>query len=77
MTAFGMDKFYDALVSTQPSGRVGTPEDFAGLILFICGRGGAHMTGNAFVIDGGQLLTGYKGKPDADDDEDEAAKAKL
>ncbi|WPH02424.1 Hypothetical protein R9X50_00528800 [Acrodontium crateriforme] len=63
MTAYGMGSALDTLVSTQPSGRVGKPEDFAGLILFICSMGGAHMTGNAFEIDGGSNLSGMRGKP--------------
>ena len=38
------------------TGRTGTAEDMAGTLLYLCGRGGAHVTGNALAVDGGQLL---------------------
>ena len=60
MTAYGMRDYLDTLKSGQPSGRVGKPEDFAGLILFICSMGAAHMTGNVFEIDGGSTLSGWR-----------------
>lgn len=62
MTAYGMQDHMETLTSGQPSGRVGQPEDFAGLVLFIASRGGAHMTGNAFEIDGGSTLSGFRAK---------------
>lgn len=71
MTAFGMDKFSDTLSSGQPSGRVGKPEDFAGLVLFISSKGAAHVTGNAFEIDGGSTLSGWRA------DAKQVAKAKI
>ncbi|KAK5124680.1 hypothetical protein LTR85_001393 [Meristemomyces frigidus] len=60
MTAFGMREALDTLVSGQPSGRVGKPEDFAGLVLFISSMGAAHMTGNVFEIDGGSTQSGFR-----------------
>jgi NAD(P)-dependent dehydrogenase (short-subunit alcohol dehydrogenase family) len=62
MTAFGIDKAMDTLLSGQPSGRVGKPEDFAGLVLFLSSVGAAHMTGNVLEIDGGSTLSGFRGK---------------
>ncbi|KAH7115017.1 hypothetical protein B0J11DRAFT_470587 [Dendryphion nanum] len=62
MTNFGLDKYRDMLVSGQPTGRIGKPSDFGGLVLFLSSKGGAHMTGNALEIDGGSTLTGYRGK---------------
>lgn len=62
MTAFGMQSAMDTLTSGQPSGRVGKPEDFAGLILFLCSQGAAHMTGNVLEIDGGSTLSGFRSK---------------
>ncbi|KAK3066114.1 hypothetical protein LTR53_017663 [Teratosphaeriaceae sp. CCFEE 6253] len=62
MTAFGMREAMDTLVSGQPSGRVGKPEDFAGLVLFLSSLGAAHMTGNVLEIDGGSVLSGFKSK---------------
>lgn len=60
MTAFGLKSSMDTLVQRQPSGRIGTPKDFAGLILFLSGRGGAHMVGTVQEIDGGSTRTGYR-----------------
>ncbi|KAL6705117.1 hypothetical protein ACN47E_007222 [Coniothyrium glycines] len=62
MTNFGLQKFGDALVAGQPTGRVGKPSDFGGLVLFLSSLGSAHMTGNAIEIDGGATLTGWRGK---------------
>ncbi|CAK7222140.1 hypothetical protein SBRCBS47491_004768 [Sporothrix bragantina] len=38
-----------------PLERVGTPEDVAGLTLFLCGRSGAYINGNILISDGGRL----------------------
>lgn len=52
----------DTLVSGQPSGRIGKPEDFAGLILFLSSQGAAHMTGNVLELDGGSTRSGFRSK---------------
>lgn len=62
MTSFGLDKYNDTLVSGQPTGRIGKPSDFGGLVLFLSSMGSAHMTGNVIEIDGGSTLTGWRGK---------------
>ena len=36
-----------------PAGRIGTPEDMAGTVLFLAGRGGAFTTGAVVPLDGG------------------------
>ena len=36
-----------------PIGRVGSPEDIAGCMLFLCGRGGAYVTGSIIPVSGG------------------------
>ena len=38
---------------TVPMGRLGRPEDIAGAILFLTGRGGAYTTGAILPVDGG------------------------
>nr|OQO16870.1 hypothetical protein B0A51_15311 [Rachicladosporium sp. CCFEE 5018] len=73
MTAFGMEKFEKTLTAVQPSGRVGKPEDFAGLVLFLSSRGAGHITGNAIEIDGGSTLSGWR----ADAKEVGSAKARI
>ncbi|KAG9768348.1 Rhamnolipids biosynthesis 3-oxoacyl-[acyl-carrier-protein] reductase [Exophiala dermatitidis] len=65
MTRFGIDKYIDSLLERQPTGRVGKPSDFAGLILFLSSAGSAHMTGNVLEIDGGSTLTGWRSKKKA------------
>lgn len=40
--------------SGVPLGRIGRPDDIAGALLFLCGRGGAYVTGAILPIDGGK-----------------------
>jgi NAD(P)-dependent dehydrogenase (short-subunit alcohol dehydrogenase family) len=63
MTNFGVDKYLDTLLQGQPTGRIGQPEDFAGLVLFLSSKGGAHITGNAIEIDGGSHVSGWRRAP--------------
>jgi NAD(P)-dependent dehydrogenase (short-subunit alcohol dehydrogenase family) len=44
-----------------PLGRLGRPEDIASAMLFLCGRGGAYVTGAILNIDGG---VGVESGPD-------------
>ena len=37
----------------NPSGRVGTPEDIAGLAIFLCSRAGEYVVGQVIASDGG------------------------
>ncbi|MDH5737643.1 MAG: SDR family oxidoreductase [Gammaproteobacteria bacterium] len=43
----------DNLEARTPAGRVGTPEDIAGLVNFMSGPDGAFMTGSYVIMDGG------------------------
>lgn len=67
MSNFDLEQVMPSLLAQQPSGRVGKADDFAGLVLFLAGRGAAHVTGNAIVIDGGSTVSGFKGKPKRQD----------
>lgn len=40
MTAFGISMAGDKMAAAHPMGRIGSPEDIAGLALFLC----AHLT---------------------------------
>ncbi|KIW11293.1 hypothetical protein PV08_10593 [Exophiala spinifera] len=65
MTNFGISKYLDTLLERQPTGRVGKPSDFGGVILFLSSTASAHMTGNVIELDGGSMLTGWKVKSKA------------
>ncbi len=55
MTAFftADEKLSKAVTRGVPLGRLGRPEDFAGLVLCLCGVSGAYMTGAIIPLDGG------------------------
>lgn len=55
MTAFATadDKRREKVAQVVPRGRIGSPEDIAGALLYLCGRGGAYITGAVLPIDGG------------------------
>lgn len=52
MTAYGLSKNKDHITSAYPMGRIGTPEDIAGLVLFLTSRAGAHVSGSFIESDG-------------------------
>ena len=49
----------NALLGNIPLGRLGKPEDVAGLVAFLASEDAAYVTGSTFVIDGG-LMRNYK-----------------
>ena len=55
MTAFATqdEATRDAVGQDVPLGRVGRDEDIAGCMLFLCGRGGAYVTGAVIPVSGG------------------------
>ena len=48
---------WDAVGRTNPRGRVGTPEDIAGLAIFLCSRAGAFTVGDVITCDGGVVVS--------------------
>ncbi len=46
-----------AVGSRNPSGRVGTPEDIAGLAIFLSSRAGQYVVGEVIACDGGSVST--------------------
>jgi NAD(P)-dependent dehydrogenase (short-subunit alcohol dehydrogenase family) len=55
MTAFMLDDpdSREMVEQLVPLGRIGRPDDVAGLTLFLCSRAGAYMTGTVIPLDGG------------------------
>lgn len=48
-------EMFDRLSATQPIGRMGQPEEIAGLALYLCSDEASFITGTSFPIDGGFL----------------------
>jgi NAD(P)-dependent dehydrogenase (short-subunit alcohol dehydrogenase family) len=55
MTAFflGTPELRDAVAQDVPLGRIGRPEDVAGLVIFLASRAGSYLTGTVIPLDGG------------------------
>ena len=48
----------NALLANIPLGRMGTPDEVAGVALFLASEDGAYCTGSTFIVDGG-LIRNY------------------
>jgi NAD(P)-dependent dehydrogenase (short-subunit alcohol dehydrogenase family) len=46
-------EMFDKLAKTQPLGRMGTPEEIADIVLYLCSDEAAFITGSNYTIDGG------------------------
>jgi len=53
MMAETLDRFRDAIISSCPLGRIGEPEDMAGVAIYLASRAGAYLTGTVIPVDGG------------------------
>jgi NAD(P)-dependent dehydrogenase (short-subunit alcohol dehydrogenase family) len=51
-----VEKLRDASVAARTIQRDQTPEDVAGAVVFLCGPGSEFITGQTYVIDGGQYF---------------------
>ncbi|MCB1014051.1 MAG: SDR family oxidoreductase [Acidimicrobiales bacterium] len=47
---------WEAVGRSVPRGRVGTPEDVAGLAIFLASRAGAYVVGEVIALDGGAVV---------------------
>ena len=52
------DVDWDSVGQRNPSGRVGTPQDIAGLAIFLCSRAGEYVVGQTIACDGGAVGAG-------------------
>jgi 2-deoxy-D-gluconate 3-dehydrogenase len=48
---------WEAIGRHNPRGRVGTPEDIAGLAIFLASRAGAYTVGEVITCDGGVVVS--------------------
>ena len=48
---------YKELEAKNPRGRIGTPEDIAGLAIFLSSRAGAYTIGEVITCDGGLVAS--------------------
>lgn len=48
---------WDVVGSRNPRGRIGTPEDIAGLAIFLSSRAGAFVVGQVIASDGGTVIS--------------------
>ena len=48
-----LERFRDAIVGGCPLGRIGEPEDMAGVAIYLASRAGAYLTGTVIPVDGG------------------------
>lgn len=47
-----------------PAGRGGTPTEVANMIVFLCAKEASYITGQSFIVDGGNTIQEYKGPQD-------------
>ncbi|CAM1510035.1 Fc.00g003700.m01.CDS01 [Cosmosporella sp. VM-42] len=45
----------DKIAKANPMGRLGVPEDIAGVVVYLTSRAGAHVNGEAIAVDGGAM----------------------
>jgi NAD(P)-dependent dehydrogenase (short-subunit alcohol dehydrogenase family) len=46
----------DKVIGQEPVGRMGTPEEIAGTVLWLCSDAASFVVGHAMVVDGGQTV---------------------
>ncbi len=52
-----LDRFGDAVAKMVPLGRIGSPEDMAGIAIFLASRAGAYVNATVIPVDGGTTGT--------------------
>lgn len=57
MMAATLERFGDEIRRTNPLGRIGHPDDMAGVALYLASRAGAYVTGAVIPVDGGMSTT--------------------
>lgn len=57
MMAQTLENFGDAIAASSPLGRIGRPDDMAGVAIYLASRAGAYVTGAVIPVDGGIATT--------------------
>jgi NAD(P)-dependent dehydrogenase (short-subunit alcohol dehydrogenase family) len=57
MMAATLASFGDSIAASAPLKRIGTPEDMAGVAIYLASRAGAYVTGAVIPVDGGIATT--------------------
>jgi NAD(P)-dependent dehydrogenase (short-subunit alcohol dehydrogenase family) len=52
-----LERFRDSIEASCPLGRIGEPEDMAGVAIYLASRAGAYVTGALIPVDGGISTT--------------------
>lgn len=52
----GSAEGYAQMTAQEPVGRLGTPEEIASTVMWLCSEGASFMVGHALVVDGGQTV---------------------
>ncbi|HVH06744.1 MAG TPA: SDR family oxidoreductase, partial [Myxococcota bacterium] len=53
MMAATLERFGDSIRKANPLGRIGEPEDMAGVAIYLASRAGAYVNGATIPVDGG------------------------
>jgi NAD(P)-dependent dehydrogenase (short-subunit alcohol dehydrogenase family) len=54
----GFPEIVERMVAKTPAGRIGTPEDIADVVVFLCSDLARFVTGQNIIVDGGMTLHG-------------------
>jgi NAD(P)-dependent dehydrogenase (short-subunit alcohol dehydrogenase family) len=57
MMAATLEAFGAEIAARAPLGRIGRPDDMAGVVIYLSSRAGSYVTGSVIAVDGGIATT--------------------